>query len=300
VTLPEESAFSDEQFMSADEKRKVLRAWTRFLKSGCAEAQFTKDLYHHLSQHCSFIAHFDRHGFYNFYFDRITPDLFRFFEQFDPQRPGISAEYGTTHWLSEHNTGSGLNHAMREAAEPYLEYIYEKLGVVWRKSACRYCPFARITADHIARQKQFPADTALAMVTERLSLAMNQRGQLYKKQPLYQIVLDSGNHAAIEQFNQRMSQLPWAVYRVRRIYKAAPVYLGEGKHRRLVGHDPNKKGTADRCVEIIETLRTADDAIVRLHELAVGRCQLQTRIGCLCSRASRKCKLAPSAFRKAG
>jgi hypothetical protein len=149
-----------------------------------------------------------------------------------------------------------------------LEYIHEKLGVVWRKSACRYCPFARITADHIARQKQFPADTAQAMVTERLSLAMNQRGQLYKKQPLYQIVQNSGNHAAIEQFNQRMSQLPWAVYRVRRIYKAAPIYVGEGKQKRLVGHDPNKKGTADRCVEIIETLPTADDAIVRLHGLA--------------------------------
>ena len=29
------------------------------------------------------------------------------------------------------------------------DYIYEKLGVAWRKSACRYCPFARITADHI-------------------------------------------------------------------------------------------------------------------------------------------------------
>jgi hypothetical protein len=149
-----------------------------------------------------------------------------------------------------------------------LEYIYEKLGVIWRKSACRHCPFARITADHIARQKQFPRDTAMAMFTERLSLAMNQRGQLYKGEPLYQIVLDSGNTAAIDEFNQRMSQLPWAVYRVRRIYKAAPVYAGEGKQKRLVGHDASKKGTVDRCVEKAETLPTAAAAIARLHELA--------------------------------
>jgi hypothetical protein len=151
-----------------------------------------------------------------------------------------------------------------------LEYIYEKLGVIWRKSACRYCPFARITAEHIERQKQFPAATGMAMFTERLSLAMNQRGQLYKGQPLYQIVAQSGNQAAIEHFNRQMSHVPWAVYRVRRIYKAKNIYEGKGKQKRLVGHDSTKKGRADRCVEKIETLPTADAAIHRLRELAAG------------------------------
>jgi hypothetical protein len=115
--------FSDERFMSAEQKRKVLRTWKRFLNNGCAKSQFTEGLYHHLTQHCSFIAHFDRLGFYNFYFERITSDLFRFFDQFDPQKPGISAEYGTTHWLSAHHTGGDLNHAMREAAGPCLQGI---------------------------------------------------------------------------------------------------------------------------------------------------------------------------------
>lgn len=54
----EEPQFSDERFMSADEKRKVLRAWIRFLRNGCQKTQFTHDLYHHLIQHCSFIAHY--------------------------------------------------------------------------------------------------------------------------------------------------------------------------------------------------------------------------------------------------
>jgi hypothetical protein len=151
-----------------------------------------------------------------------------------------------------------------------LEYIYEKLGVIWRKSACRYCPFARITAEHIERQKQFPAATGMAMFTERLSLAMNQRGQLYKGQPLYQIVAKSGNQAAVEHFNRQMSEVCWAVYRVRRIYKPKNIYEGKGKQRRLIGHNPTKKGKADRCVEKIETLPTADAAIYRLHELAAS------------------------------
>ena len=121
--MPDDPMFADEHFMSAAQKKKVLRAWSRFLKSGCAKTQFTEDLYNHLVQHCSFIAHFDRKDFYNFYFEQITTSLFRFFDQFDPEKPGISAEYGGTHWLSKHNTGSDLNHAMREAGGPCLERL---------------------------------------------------------------------------------------------------------------------------------------------------------------------------------
>lgn len=124
--MPEEVTFSEERFLSAAQKRKILEAWKCFLKSGCGKTQFTADLYDHLSQHCSFIAHFDRHGFYAFYFERITPELFRFFDQFDPALPGLSAEYNTTHWLSEHNTGADLNDAMRETAGPYLDALRQR------------------------------------------------------------------------------------------------------------------------------------------------------------------------------
>ena len=101
------------------------------------------------------------------------------------------------------------------------------------------------------------------MLTERLSLAMNQRGQLYKGQPLYQIVHDSGNTAAVEAFNEHILQQPWAVYRVRRIYKARRIQNGD-----TVTQDPNKKGTVDRCVEKLDTFSSADEAVGRLHELA--------------------------------
>jgi hypothetical protein len=131
--MPDDPVFANEQFMSGAQKKKVLRAWDRFLKSGCAKSQFTQDLYHHLIQHCSLIAHFDRHGFYNFYFERITTDLFRFFDQFDPKQPGISAEYGGTHWLSKYNTGSDLNQAMREVAGTYLQSLRRTFEEVRRQ-----------------------------------------------------------------------------------------------------------------------------------------------------------------------
>jgi hypothetical protein len=60
--------FIDEPFMSGKEKEVVLNAWTRFLKNGCKFHDFTDALYRHLTLHCSFIAHYDRRGFYEFYF----------------------------------------------------------------------------------------------------------------------------------------------------------------------------------------------------------------------------------------
>ena len=126
--------FSDERFMSADEKSKVLCAWKRFLESGCEKTRFTEALYHHLIQHCCFIAHYDRHGFYDFYFGRIEGDLFRFLDQFDPGKPGISAEYGVTYWLDSHHTGSDLNRAMRETAGPYLRILRQQFEEIRRQA----------------------------------------------------------------------------------------------------------------------------------------------------------------------
>jgi hypothetical protein len=63
--------------MSAAEKRLVLSAWTKFLKHGCQKDHFTERLYHHLMQHCSFIAHHDRHNFYGYYFDTASQSTYR-------------------------------------------------------------------------------------------------------------------------------------------------------------------------------------------------------------------------------
>jgi hypothetical protein len=113
----------DEEFMSAADKMGVLRAWITFLKHGCRREHFTERLYHHISLHCSFIAHYNRFGFYDFYF--TTPDAraIAFLDQFDPKKPGLSAEMGATYWLGDHVTASDLNRAMRDAARPYVDQL---------------------------------------------------------------------------------------------------------------------------------------------------------------------------------
>jgi hypothetical protein len=152
--------------------------------------------------------------------------------------------------------------------ERCIEYIFSVIGIRWKKSACVYCPFARITPELIARQKAFPEEVAESMLLERVALAMNPRGQLYSRAPLYQIVDESGNQQAINIFNERMSTAPWALYRVRRIYHAKPIYAGKGRTRRVVAHDHSKKGTVQRCVEALGQFLTRDDASAQLKGIA--------------------------------
>ena len=120
--------FVDEHFMSAGEKRSVLRAWVRFLKNGCTWNDFTIALYTHLTLHCSFIAHYNRLGFYEYYFSNPGPQTFRFFDQFDPVKPGISAEIGMASWLNG-PTAADLNRAMRETSGPFLAKLRERFRI---------------------------------------------------------------------------------------------------------------------------------------------------------------------------
>jgi len=101
--------FRDSEFLSAREKWLVLRHWVRFLKHGLRFADFTRRLYEHLHLHCSFIAHYDRAGFYATYFER-GEDAMRFLSQFDQRGEGRSVEYGGTWWLS--GEYADLNQAM--------------------------------------------------------------------------------------------------------------------------------------------------------------------------------------------
>ena len=108
----------DSKFMPAAEKKQVLKHWEMFLKSGLEKEHFTKPLYHHLIQNCSFIAHYDIHGFYATYFES-GDDTIYFLSQFDT-RNGMpkSVEYGDlSGWLTD---------------EDYYDINTEMCRIAWR------------------------------------------------------------------------------------------------------------------------------------------------------------------------
>lgn len=129
--------FSGAEFMSAEEKRLVLRDWERFLKAltkrptplgeeDCEKVlrAFTKRLYEHLHLHCSFIAHYDRAGFFHTYF--VNPgNTLRFLRQFDRDSDCQAVEYGSSRWL-EGDFGD-INQAMCEALDSVKNELYAKL-----------------------------------------------------------------------------------------------------------------------------------------------------------------------------
>lgn len=114
--------FRDVRFMSAAQKTTILRAWVRFLKSGLQFEQFTKALYNHLIQHCSFIAHCDRAGFYSCYFEG-GDSIVRFLSQFDLRGPCASVEYGGQYWLS--GDYEDINRAMIAEGEAFIPSLLD-------------------------------------------------------------------------------------------------------------------------------------------------------------------------------
>ena len=110
-------AFSDSEFMSAREKALVQKAWVRFLKNGLRREDFSDRLYKHLINHCGFIAHYSRTGFYSTYFDN-GEDTTRFLSQFDKRGDCLSVEYGASWWL--HGDNEDVNAAMIEEASAYI------------------------------------------------------------------------------------------------------------------------------------------------------------------------------------
>ena len=126
--------FKSVQFMSAEEKKLVFRNWERFLVPLALDEPgqkiyeaFTNRLYYYLSQHCSFIAHYNRNGFYETYFAN-PEDTPKFLQQFDRDKGYVSWEYGATFWLDGPNGDyADINRAMCEAFDPAKAGIYAAL-----------------------------------------------------------------------------------------------------------------------------------------------------------------------------
>ena len=121
----------DSKFMPAAEKKQVLKHWEMFLKSGLEKEHFTKPLYHHLIQNCSFIAHYDIHGFYAEYFNN-GDDAMRFLSQFDRAKGCRSIELGGSWWFRDGNDVSqdyyDINNAMVDIAAQFMPELAAKFS----------------------------------------------------------------------------------------------------------------------------------------------------------------------------
>ena len=114
----------DCKFMSAEDKKKILKQWDSFLKVGFAYGNFTNALYEHLKMHCGFIAHFDRYGFYATYFEDPERSI-AFLKQFDKDYGCVSVEHGATWWMD--GEYEDINSEMCRIADEYKTWLYKNL-----------------------------------------------------------------------------------------------------------------------------------------------------------------------------
>ena len=131
----------DTEFMTAKEKELVLKQWKRFvakIKEVWSKEQvfqtdleglynaFTKRIYDHLHLSCSFIAHFNRHGFFSTYF--VEPEkLIDFLHQFDKDLEYRSIEMGgMDYWIF--GDYADLNLEMCKVVGEHKEKLYEVLS----------------------------------------------------------------------------------------------------------------------------------------------------------------------------
>lgn len=131
---------TDEDNMTAGQKRLVLRDWDKFLAALLAGYtdkvrdrynnivpkplnRFTNRLYEHLILHCGFIAHYSKFGFYQHYFEDPA-DTLRFMSRFDPRGEKRSVEYGGG-WLDRYQD---INNAMVDIAGKYMARLTAELS----------------------------------------------------------------------------------------------------------------------------------------------------------------------------
>ncbi len=117
-------AFKDSEFMTAREKELVLAQWRRFIERGFNFEHFSDRIYKHLTLHASFIAHFDRRGFFATYFEDPEATI-RFLRQFDVDYGFVSAEYGSSWWIE--GEYEDINRAMCEVVEASKRRLYAEL-----------------------------------------------------------------------------------------------------------------------------------------------------------------------------
>lgn len=87
--------FNDEGSLFAVVKADIFNQWIEFIDSFFAWDNFTDQLYKYLISHCSFMAHFNRTRFYEYYF-RNNIQIHNFLKQFTT---GISVETGDRKWV---------------------------------------------------------------------------------------------------------------------------------------------------------------------------------------------------------
>ncbi|MFD7898899.1 hypothetical protein [Streptomyces sp. NPDC059743] len=158
-------------------------------------------------------------------------------------------------------------------------YVKERTGLTMAKSYCPVCPFSGVCSpqpDHLKRLRKYPDLAARVLRLEYVSMALNQNSSLYKDDTLFRRVTDDQNTEALGQFEARLDEEDWSVYRVQRAYTAGRRPQCREAHgdrcTKPACRDNSIKGTVYRSVKTVRTgTRAEAGAFLRKASVALNR-----------------------------
>lgn len=112
--------FTDVEYMTADDKQKLVRAWTTFVKHGFQWSHFSDRIYKHLSLHVGHIAHFDRGGFWQTWF-KDGEDRLAFIDHFLSYR--VMDDYFDVHTAMKAVLNDHIENLSRKAVEDEISKL---------------------------------------------------------------------------------------------------------------------------------------------------------------------------------
>ena len=101
-----------------------------------------------------------------------------------------------------------------------IEYLLDRFGVVWRKSACRFCVFCAVGRESLDRWREEARGAGESMFTEYIALCINPRSTLFRKGSMFSFIEADGNEEALAHFYHKLDTTTWGLYEVRRLYHA--------------------------------------------------------------------------------
>lgn len=110
-----------------------------------------------------------------------------------------------------------------------IDYLLSRFGVIWKKSACRFCVFCAVNHEALDRWREEAIGAGESMFTEYISLCMNPRSTLFRKGSMFSFIEEDGNEVALAHYYDLLERSSYGLYEVRRMY--------------------SKKGKAMRAVE---------------------------------------------------
>ncbi|MEU3907981.1 hypothetical protein AB0F20_29925 [Streptomyces goshikiensis] len=123
------------------------------------------------------------------------------------------------------------------------DYLRAAHGREFVRSSCYFCPFQHSLAGRealAANWRAEPEAALRALLIEHNALVMNPNAQLFGRHSAHEFVRAAGLHHILQRHHDRLAQLDWSIYEVRRVYHASK-------------DGPSAKGHAYRSVEPLET-----------------------------------------------